>query len=165
MRTPYPWHARRHGAEFDRDATIALLAGVMGMILGTTHTAVGVAPERTTGKLTASHDPLETMLALGGPHWEAACSAARTAVRAGVTPIINQMTTVSVVSLPGVMTGQVLAGQLALQAARYQTVIMFMLAASSGLGTAAAVLLAYRRRFSRDPQLLTARITQRGGAN
>ncbi|MBD4578150.1 ABC transporter permease, partial [Xanthomonas citri pv. citri] len=78
-------------------------------------------------------------------------------------PIINQMTVVGVVSLPGMMTGQVLAGQSPLEAVRYQIVIMFLLAAASGLGTVAAVLLAYRRLFSREHQLLTARITQRGG--
>jgi len=81
-----------------------------------------------------------------------------------MTPIINQMTVVGVVSLPGMMTGQVLAGQSPLEAVRYQIVIMFLLAAASGLGTVAAVLLAYRRLFSREHQLLTARITQIGGA-
>jgi putative ABC transport system permease protein len=81
-----------------------------------------------------------------------------------MTPIINQMTVVGVVSLPGMMTGQVLAGQSPLEAVRYQIVIMFLLAAASGLGTVAAVLLAYRRLFSRQHQLLTSRITQRGGA-
>ncbi|WP_296227869.1 ABC transporter permease [Ralstonia sp. UBA689] len=84
-------------------------------------------------------------VALGGTRWEAARNAARTAVRAGMTPIINQMSVVGVVSLPGMMTGQVLA-------------------ASSGLGTVAAVLLAYRRLFSRERLLLVSRIVQRGGA-
>ena len=137
---------------------------IMGMILGNTLTGVSLALERMTGELTATRDQVETILALGGTRWEAARNAARTAVRAGMTPIINQMTVVGVVSLPGMMTGQVLAGQSPLEAVRYQIVIMFLLAASSGLGTVAAVLLAYRRLFSREHQLLTARITQIGGA-
>ena len=57
-----------------------------------------------------------------------------------------------------------LAVQSALEAVRYQIVIMFLLAASPGLGTFAAVLLAYRQLFSREHQSLTARITQRFGA-
>ncbi|CAJ0809606.1 hypothetical protein LMG19087_00507 [Ralstonia wenshanensis] len=57
-----------------------------------------------------------------------------------------------------------LAVQSALEAVRYQIVIMFLLAASTGLGTVAVVLLAYRRLFSRERQSLTARITQRSGA-
>lgn len=50
------------------------------------------------------------------------------------------------------------------EAVRYQLIIMFLLAASTGLGTVAVVLLAYRRLFSRERQSLTARITQRSGA-
>ena len=134
---------------------------IMGMILGNTLTGVGLALERMTGELTATRDQIETVLALGGTRWEAARDAARTAVRAGMTPIINQMSVVGVVSLPGMMTGQVLAGQSPLEAVRYQIVIMFLLAASSGLGTVAAVLLAYRRLFSREHQLLASRIVQR----
>lgn len=136
---------------------------IMGMILGNTLTAVGLALERMTGELVATRDQVETVLALGGTRWEAARNAARTAVRAGMTPIINQMSVVGVVSLPGMMTGQVLAGQSPLEAVRYQIVIMFLLAASSGLGTVSAVLLAYRRLFSREHQLLASRIVQRGG--
>ncbi|AEG69910.1 ABC transporter permease [Ralstonia solanacearum] len=134
---------------------------IMGMILGNTLTGVGLALERMTGELIATRDQVETLLALGGTRWEAARGAARTAVRAGMTPIINQMSVVGVVSLPGMMTGQVLAGQSPLEAVRYQIVIMFLLAASSGLGTVAAVLLAYRRLFSHEHQLLSARIVQR----
>lgn len=137
---------------------------IMGMILGNTLTGVGLALERITGELIATRDQVETVLALGGTRWEAARNAARTAVRAGMTPIINQMSVVGIVSLPGMMTGQVLAGQSPLEAVRYQIVIMFLLAASSGLGTVAAVLLAYRRLFSREHQLLTTRVMQRGGA-
>ncbi len=134
---------------------------IMGMILGNTLTGVGLALERMTGELVATRDQVETLLALGGTRWEAARNAARAAVRAGMTPIINQMSVVGVVSLPGMMTGQVLAGQSPLEAVRYQIVIMFLLAASSGLGTVAAVLLAYRRLFSHEHQLLSARIEQR----
>ncbi len=50
------------------------------------------------------------------------------------------------------------------EAVRYQLIIMFLLAASTGLGTVAVVLLAYRRLFSREHQSLTARITQPSGA-
>ena len=65
----------------------------------------------------------------------------RQAVRAGMMPTLNQMAVVGVVSLPGMMTGQVLAGQPPLQAVRYQIVIMFLIAAASALGTVGAVLV------------------------
>ena len=58
------------------------------------------------------------------------------------------MMVVGIVSLPGMMTGQLLAGVDPTQAVKYQVVIMFLLAAGTGLGTVAIVLLTYRRLFS-----------------
>lgn len=84
---------------------------ILGMILGNALTGVGLGVERMTGELTARRDRIETALALGATRWEAARDAARQAVRAGMLPTLNQMAVVGIVSLPGMMTGQVLAGQ------------------------------------------------------
>jgi len=137
---------------------------ILGMILGNTLTGVSLGIERMTEELTARRDRVEMALALGGTRWEAAQGAAREAVRAGMIPTLNQMTVVGVVSLPGMMTGQVLAGQSPLQAVRYQIVIMFLIAASSALGTVGAVLLTYRRLFSPEHRFLAARLVERARA-
>ena len=71
------------------------------------------------------------------------------------------MAAIGLVSLPGMMTGQVLAGQSPLQAVRYQIVVMFLIAASSALGTVLAVVLAYRRLFSTDHRFVFARLIER----
>ncbi len=71
------------------------------------------------------------------------------------------MTVVGIVSLPGMMTGQVLAGESPVDAVRYQIVIMFLIAASSALGTVGAVLLTYRRLFSRSHRFLRDRLQER----
>ncbi|PLZ02266.1 iron export ABC transporter permease subunit FetB [Burkholderia sp. WAC0059] len=134
---------------------------ILGMILGNTLTGVSLGIERMTEELTARRDRVEMALALGATRWEAAQEAARKAVRAGMTPTLNQMAVVGVVSLPGMMTGQVLAGQSPLEAVRYQIVIMFFVAASSALGTVGAVLLAYRRLFSPEHRFLAARLVER----
>lgn len=122
---------------------------VMGIVLGNVLTGVALGLERVTEELDARRDQIETLLALGASRWEAFKPAAQNAVRAATIPVINALTVVGIVSLPGVMTGQVLAGQSPDQAIRYQIVIMFLISAASGLGTACAVLLAYRRMF--DP--------------
>lgn len=134
---------------------------ILGMILGNTLTGVSLGIERMTTELTARRDRVETALALGATRWEAAQAPAREAVRAGMIPTLNQMAVVGVVSLPGMMTGQVLAGQSPLQAVRYQIVIMFLIAASSGLGTVGAVLLAYRHLFSAEHRFLASRLVER----
>jgi putative ABC transport system permease protein len=137
---------------------------ILGMILGNTLTGVSLGIERMTEELTARRDRVDMALALGATRWEAAQGPARQAVRAGMIPTLNQMAVVGVVSLPGMMTGQVLAGQSPLQAVRYQIVIMFLIAASSALGTVGAVLLTYRRLFSADHRFLASRLIERGAA-
>ena len=134
---------------------------ILGMILGNTLTGVSLGIERMTEELTARRDRVDMALALGATRWEAAQAPARQAVRAGMIPTLNQMAVVGIVSLPGMMTGQVLAGQSPLQAVRYQIVIMFLIAASSALGTVLAVLLTYRRLFSADHRFLASRLVER----
>ncbi|SDG48843.1 ABC transporter permease [Paraburkholderia phenazinium] len=134
---------------------------ILGMILGNTLTGVSLGIERMTEELTSRRDRVDMALALGATRWEAAQGPARQAVRAGMIPTLNQMAVVGVVSLPGMMTGQVLAGQSPLQAVRYQIVIMFLIAASSALGTVGAVLLTYRRLFSPEHRFLASRLIER----
>ena len=76
-------------------------------------------------------------------------------------PTLNQMTVVGIVSLPGMMTGQVLAGQDPESAVRYQIMIMFLIAAGSALGTVCAVLLTFRRLFSADHRFMIHRLVLR----
>ena len=71
----------------------------------------------------------------------------REALRSGLIPIVNAMTAAGIVSLPGMMTGQILAGAPPAEAVKYQILIMFLIAAGSGFGTVAAVWLASRRLF------------------
>jgi putative ABC transport system permease protein len=134
---------------------------ILGMILGNTLTAVSLGMERMTQELMSGRNTIEMILALGGTRWEAAQSAARQAVRAGMMPTLNQMTVVGIVSLPGMMTGQVLAGENPESAVRYQIMIMFLIAAGSALGTVCAVLLTFRRLFSADHRFMVHRLVAR----
>lgn len=134
---------------------------ILGMILGNTLTGVSLGMERMTQELTAGRATIEMILALGGSRWEAARDAVRQAVRAGMMPTLNQMSVVGIVSLPGMMTGQVLAGQSPMEAVRYQIVIMFLIAAGSALGTVCAVVLTWRRLFSAQHQFMPQRLVTR----
>jgi len=62
--------------------------------------------------------------------------ARRRAFAAALIPLINSLMAVGLVTIPGVMTGQVLAGISPLIAARYQIMMMCMLFGSSGIATA-----------------------------
>jgi len=67
------------------------------------------------------------------------------AMRAGLTPIINSMAAAGLVSLPGMMTGQILAGVAPVEAFKYQMLIIFLIAGGTGFGTFVAVIAASRR--------------------
>lgn len=73
-------------------------------------------------------------------------------------PIINSMMVMGVVSLPGMMTGQILAGASPLDAVCYQIIIVFAIACASALGTLGVVILAWGALFSPSHQLLSARL-------
>ena len=76
-------------------------------------------------------------------------------------PIINAMMIVGIVSLPGMMTGQILAGADPLEAVKYQLVVMFMLAASNAIGCVLMGLFVFNRVFNDKHQLRRGLITRR----
>jgi len=100
-------------------------------------------------------------LAHGATRWEAARAPLSDAVRRGMIPIINSMMVAGLVSLPGMMTGQILAGEDPLKAVEYQIVVMFMIAAATSLGCMLIAVLVYHRLFNARHQLLSDLITKR----
>jgi putative ABC transport system permease protein len=127
---------------------------LLGMILGNTLNGISLGLDRLGGELFAKRAQVEAVLALGGTRWEAAREPVRQAVRTAMIPLINSMTVVGIVSLPGMMTGQILAGASPLEAVKYQIVIMFLIASGTALGAVGVVLLGYRRLFNARHQFL-----------
>ncbi len=134
---------------------------LLGMILGNTLNGISLGLDRLGESLADRRDQVETLLALGATRWEAARGPIRQAIRTGMIPIINTMMVVGLVSMPGMMTGQLLAGTDPMQAVKYQIVIMFLIAAGTSLGTFSVVLLGYRRLFNADHQFLPGRLVER----
>jgi len=131
---------------------------LLGMILHNTLNGISLGMDRFGSELADKRIEVETLLALGATRWEAARGPMQEAVRTGMIPTINSMMVIGVVSIPGMMTGQLLAGVEPYQAGMYQMVIMFLIAAGASLGTVGVVLLGYRRLFTPDHRFLPARI-------
>ncbi len=134
---------------------------LIGMILGNTLSGISLGLDQFTKDLDGQRDGVESLLSMGATRWEAALPTIRQAVRTGMIPIVNAMMIVGVVSLPGMMTGQILAGQDPAEAVKYQIVIMFVIASATALGTVLAVLLGYRRLFDTSHRFLVDRINHR----
>ncbi len=134
---------------------------IAGMILGNSMTGISIALERLFSDLRRRDQEVWTMLAMGASPWEASLTSIRTALTAGLIPIINSMSAVGIVFIPGMMTGQVLAGADPQIAARYQIVVMLMLSAATSLGAMISVLLAYRRAFDDEERLILSSKTRK----
>lgn len=137
---------------------------ILGMILGNCLTAVSLCLDRLTQDLRQQQPTIEMLLSLGATGWEAYRETARGAVIAGMLPTINQLSVVGLVSLPGMITGQILAGAAPDQAIRYQLLTMFLICAGSAGGCLLCALFVYRHMFSRSWQFYSWRLRRRKNA-
>ncbi|MBF0286497.1 MAG: iron export ABC transporter permease subunit FetB [SAR324 cluster bacterium] len=131
---------------------------LLGMVLGNTLNGISLALDRFMEDLSARQNQIESLLAIGATRWEAAHDSVKEAARTGMIPIINSMMVMGIVSLPGMMTGQILAGALPLDAVYYQIVIVFMIASASALGVILIILMAFHCLLNTRHQLCTARL-------
>jgi putative ABC transport system permease protein len=134
---------------------------LLGMLLGNTMTGIAIAMDRLTHAAWEQRAVIEARLMLG-QRWDEAVSEMRQqAIRSGMIPIINAMAAAGVVSLPGMMTGQILAGAPPVEAVKYQILIMFLIAVGTGLGTLAAVTIGSRRLFDERQRLCLERLREK----
>ncbi|GAB3677325.1 ABC transporter permease [Salinisphaera aquimarina] len=131
---------------------------LLGMLLGNTMTGIALALDRLTQEVWRSAPVIETRLALGATAGEAIGDIRRDAMRAGMIPMLNAMAAAGIISLPGMMTGQILAGSPPWDAVKYQILIMFLIAAGTGFGTLLAVTLGARRLFDERHRLRLDRL-------
>ena len=132
---------------------------LLGMILGNSLTGISLCLDRFMDHLETRSAEVELRIAYGATRREALAAPLKDAVRTGMIPIINSMAAAGIVSLPGMMTGQILAGSPPMQAVAYQIVVMFMIAAAVALGAMLVVVLAGRHFMGIDATLRLDRMT------
>jgi len=132
---------------------------LLGMMLGNTMNGVALGLDRLTQSVWQQRASIEAKLALGYEWRHAIRDIVRDSVRVGMMPIINAMAAAGIVSLPGMMTGQILAGTEPFEAVKYQIMIMFMITAGTGFATIIATHAGARRMFDDRCRLRLERIT------
>lgn len=134
------------------------LIPLLGMLLGNTMSGIAISLDNLTRAAWDQRGQIEARLSLGHD-WSSAIALLRQdALRAGLIPIINATATAGIVSLPGMMTGQILAGSPPMEAAKYQLMILFLIAAGTGLGSLVAIWLGSRRLFDERERLRLDRL-------
>ncbi|MFN0217899.1 MAG: ABC transporter permease [Hyphomicrobium sp.] len=127
---PTPWHAPR------------ILLPILGILVGNALSGVALTLDAVTSAASRERREIEARLALGATRYQAFSDVMRRGLRTGLTPLLNAMAAAGVVSLPGMMTGQILAGIDPVEAAKYQIMIMFLIAGATGMAVVAGGFIA-----------------------
>ena len=143
---PEPWYLPQY--------SIPLL----GMLLGNTMNGITLGLDNLTRNAWDRRAVIDGRLALGETWSSAISEIRRDSIRVGMIPIINAMSVAGLVSLPGMMTGQILAGTPPIEAVKYQILIIFLIAAGTGLGTITAIVIGCRRLFDERERLRLDRL-------
>jgi putative ABC transport system permease protein len=130
---PDPW--------FDPQVLIPLV----GIVLGNVMNGVSISLNAFNTGIVRERTAIEARLALGADRRSAFRPMQRSALRSGMIPVINQMSAAGIITLPGMMTGQILAGMPPFEAAKYQILVLLLLAGGAGLGALGSTWLAVRR--------------------
>ncbi|NTW11144.1 MAG: ABC transporter permease, partial [Chlorobiaceae bacterium] len=121
---------------------------------GNSMSAISIALERLFRDMRQQRESVEMKLSLGANYREASDDLFRNAVKAGMIPSINAMMGVGLVFIPGMMSGQILAGTDPLIAIRYQIVVMFMLVGSTAVTSLVVMLIVRRKCFGSGEEIL-----------
>ncbi|QDT13886.1 ABC transporter permease [Planctomycetes bacterium K23_9] len=138
---PQPWHSPH------------VLIPLLGMVLGNSLTGISLGMDRFLSDLQSRRDEVEMRLTLGATRWEACREVFVASARTAMIPILNTMSVAGIVSIPGMMTGQLLAGAPPIQAVKYQIMIMFVIAAAIALGVMLALGQAFYRVTTTQHQI------------
>ncbi len=126
---------------------------LLGMLLGNTMSVISISLDRMSGDVWQQRQIIEQRLFLGQSSREAIAEIRQRAMRAGMIPIIDSMAVAGLVSLPGMMTGQILGGMPPAEAVKYQIMIMFLICGGAGFGSMAAIGMLSRRIFDERQRL------------
>jgi len=127
---------------------------VSGMIISNAMVALGLCFRQLTADFKSRRDEVETKLSLGADILPSSIEIIRDSIRTGMIPTIDSAKTLGIVSLPGMMTGLILAGTSPVAAIRYQIMVTFMLLSTTAISSFMACYLSYLNFFNRRKQLL-----------
>lgn len=126
---------------------------ILGMLLGNTMTGISLSLDRLTSQLYEKRNVIEQRLMLGQGAKQASEDIRRDCMRTGMMPVINSMAVAGIVSLPGMMTGQILGGTPPVEAVKYQILIILLIAAGTGFGVIISIWLTCKHLFDKRDRL------------
>jgi putative ABC transport system permease protein len=135
------------------ESTPRVVIPVGGMVVSGAMAATGVTLKRLVDETKTSRAAIEAKLSLGLSATAAFAPHHRAVLRTALIPTLDSTKVVGLISLPGAMTGLILAGVSPSTAIRYQIVVMYMLLAAAVLAALAAAELGQRALFDSAQRL------------
>ena len=136
------------------DTAITSLIPVGSMIIANAMNTNGLALNRFRSEVLAHAGEIETALALGAEPQVTVARYAESSIHSSLIPAIDNLRSLGIVWIPGLMTGMLLSGANPLYAAIYQFVVIAMILASSGLTSLLSTLMIRSHAFSPAEQLV-----------
>ena len=126
---------------------------ISGMIVGNCMTGISLGANKLCSDMDEKRVLVENSLMLGATPAQAAKEIVNDAFDSAILPTMNNMLTMGIVSLPGMMTGQILSGVFPLTAIKYQIGIMLAILGATALTAILFVMLGYKTFFTQDNRL------------
>lgn len=128
---------------------------VGGMIISNSMVALGLCYKQIASDFKNKREEVETKLSLGADILPSSVDIIRDSIKTGMLPTIDSAKTLGIVSLPGMMTGLILAGTSPVDAIKYQIMVMFMLLSTTSISSFIACYLSYQSFFNNRKQLIS----------
>lgn len=135
-------------------ATAQYIIPISGMVIGNSMVLSILFLNRFSAEVESHQDQTELILSLGGTPKQAIHRQLISSIKASMIPTIESQKTVGLVQLPGMMSGQIIAGADPIQAVQFQLLIMFLLLTTAAVTSISLGFLSYPTLFNRRMQIL-----------
>ncbi len=135
-------------------ATAQYIIPISGMVIGNSMVLSILFLNRFTAELQNQREQTELILSLGGTPKQAIHRQLITSIRASTIPTIESQKTIGLVQLPGMMSGQIIAGADPVQAVLFQLLVLFLLLTTAVVTSIILGFLSYPTLFNERMQFL-----------
>lgn len=134
-------------------ATPQYIISISGMIIGNSMVIANLFLNRLKSEIDMRKEEIQLVLSLGGSIKQSIYPIVKQSIRSSLIPTIEAQKTIGLVQLPGMMTGQIIAGADPIQAVRLQLLIVFLIMSAASLTAIILGFLIYPALFNHNQQL------------
>ncbi|MEH7239367.1 ABC transporter permease [Bacillus sp. JJ1562] len=138
-------------------ATAQYIIPISGMVVGNSMVLAILFLNRFTAEVDTHQEQTELILSLGGTPKQAIHTQLITSIKASMIPTIESQKTIGLVQLPGMMSGQIIAGASPIQAVQFQLLVLFLLLTTAAVTSIMLGFLSYPTLFNQRMQFLKMR--------